>query len=203
MTELKQDEVPDNYEAIERAKSQRADKIINTHVLWGMGAGLMPIPLFDIAAVTAVQIDLLRQLADNYEADFSNEMGKTFVTALTGGTFARIGASLIKTVPGIGTLIGGVSMSVMSGASTFAIGQVAKRHFETDGNIVNVDLDFARNAYDDAFEKGKRVVSDLKGHETESKDIYKSLERLGELRDKGVITDEEFETKKQELLERL
>jgi uncharacterized protein (DUF697 family) len=168
-----------------------------------MGAGLMPIPLFDIAAVTAVQIDLLKQLADNYEADFSNEMGKTFVTALTGGTFARIGASLLKTVPGIGTLIGGVSMSVMSGASTFAVGQVAKRHFETDGNIVNVDLDFARNAYDDAFEKGKQIVSDLKGHEAESKDIYKSLERLGELRDKGVITDEEFETKKQELLERL
>jgi uncharacterized protein (DUF697 family) len=201
MTELKQ-EKPNN-EAIERAKSQRADKIINTHVLWGMGAGLMPIPLFDIAAVTAVQIDLLKQLADNYEADFSNEMGKTFVTALTGGTFARIGASLLKTVPGIGTLIGGVSMSVMSGASTFAVGQVAKRHFETDGNIVNVDLDFARNAYDDAFEKGKQIVSDLKGHEAESKDIYKSLERLGELRDKGVITDEEFETKKQELLERL
>jgi uncharacterized protein (DUF697 family) len=201
MTELKQEEPTD--EAVERAKSQRADRIINTHVLWSMGAGLMPIPLFDIAAVTTVQIDLLKQLAENYEADFSNEMGKTFVTALTGGTFARIGASLLKTVPGIGTLIGGVSMSVMSGASTFAVGQVAKRHFETDGNIINFDLDFASNAYDDAFEKGKRVVSDLKGHMAESKDIYKSLERLGELRDKGVITDEEFETKKQELLERL
>ncbi len=202
MPDIVQEE-PITDEATERAKNQQADKIINSHVLWGMGAGLLPLPLFDIAAVTAVQIDMLRQLADTYEVDFTNEMGKTFVAALTGSTFARLGASLIKTIPGIGTAIGGVSMSVMSGASTYAIGQVAKRHFETDGTIIDVDLNFARDAYDEAFEKGKRVVSDLKGREAESKDVYKSLERLGDLREKGVITDEEFEAKKREMLERL
>lgn len=201
MPDVKQDE-PTTDESTKRAKSQRADSIINSHTLWGMGAGLMPIPLFDIAAVTAVQIDMLKQLADTYEVDFTNEMGKTFVTALTGSTFARIGASLLKTIPGIGTLIGGVSMSVMSGASTYAVGQVAKRHFETDGTIIDVDLNFARDAYDEAFEKGKRVVSDLKGRESESKDAYEALGRLGELKEKGVITDEEFEAKKRELLER-
>lgn len=202
MPDVKQDE-PTTDKLTERAKSQRADSIINSHTLWGMGARLMPIPLFDVAAVTAVQIDMLKQLADTYEVDFTNEMGKTFVAALTGSTFARIGASLLKTIPGIGTVIGGVSMSVMSGASTHAVGQVAKRYFETDGTIIDIDLNFARDAYDEAFEKGRQFVSDLKERESESKDVYESLERLSDLKEKGVITDEEFGTKKRELLERL
>ena len=159
--------------------------------------------MFDILAVSAIQVDMLKQLADAYEADFTENMGKTFVTALTGGTFARIGASFIKAVPGVGTLVGGASMSVLSGASTYAVGQVAKRHYETEGNLVDIDLNSARKSYDEALERGKRVVGDLKNREAESKDVYSSLERLSDLREKGVITDEEFEAKKREMLERL
>jgi hypothetical protein len=36
-----------------------------------------------------------------------------------------------------------------------------------------------------------------------SNEVTASLERLGELRDRGVITPEEFEAKKRELLDRL
>ena len=85
-------------------KGDEAENIITTHVVWSLGARLMPVPLFDIAAVTAVQMDMLKQLAELYEADFSKATGKTFVSALTGSTFARIGASLVKAVPGVGTI---------------------------------------------------------------------------------------------------
>jgi len=81
------------------SEQQPADDIIKSHVVWALGGGLIPVPLFDIAAVTAIQMDMLKQLADLYEVEFS---------ASTGSTFARIGASLIKAVPGIGTVIGGI-----------------------------------------------------------------------------------------------
>ena len=87
----------------------------------------MPIPLFDIASVTAVQMDMLKQLADEYDADYSSSSGKAFVSALTGSTLARFAASAIKIFPGVGTVAGGISMSVMSAASTYALGQVASR----------------------------------------------------------------------------
>ena len=203
MTQTAQDETKNEGRAMDVERSKRADRIIHTHTLWGMGAGLIPVPMFDILAVSAIQIDMLKQLAEAYDSDFTENMGKTFVTALTGGTFARVGASLIKAVPGVGTLVGGASMSVLSGASTYAIGQVAKRHYETDGNLVDIDLNSARKSYDEALERGKRVVGDLKDREAESKDVYASLERLSDLRQKGVITEEEFEAKKREMLERL
>ena len=69
---------------------READEIVRSHVLWSMGAGLMPIPLFDIAAVTAIQIDMLKQLTACHGVDFSQSHGKAFVGALTGSTFARI-----------------------------------------------------------------------------------------------------------------
>ena len=203
MTQVAQDETTSDDGVLARERSERADRIIRTHTLWGMGAGLIPVPMFDVLAVSAIQIDMLKQLAEAYDSDFTENLGKTFVTALTGGTFARFGASLIKAVPGVGTLVGGASMSVLSGASTYAVGQVAKRHYETGGNLVDIDLDSARKTYDEALESGKRVVGDLKNREAESKDVFSSLERLSDLRQKGVISEEEFEAKKREMLERL
>jgi hypothetical protein len=69
--------------------------------------------------------------------------------------------------------------------------------------LIDIDLNSARKSYDEALKRGKRVVGDLKNREGESKDVFTSLERLSDLRQKGVITDEEFEAKKREMLERL
>ena len=160
MTQVAQDEPASESRELNMDRSKRADRIIHTHTLWGMGAGLIPVPMFDVLAVSAIQIDMLKQLAEAYESDFTENLGKTFVTALTGGTLARVGASLIKAVPGVGTLVGGASMSVLSGASTYAIGQVAKRHYETGGNLVDIDINSARERYDEALERGKRVVGE-------------------------------------------
>jgi uncharacterized protein (DUF697 family) len=183
------------------SKDMEADRLIKRHVVWAMGGGLIPVPLFDIAAVTGIQMDMLRELADLYEADFSRATGKRFVSSLTGSTFARVGASLIKAVPGVGTIVGGLSMSVMSGASTYAVGQVAKGAFGSENSLGGVDLNWAKEEYDKAFDKGKEFVSQAK--KTGSADAYESLAKLGKLRDDGVITEEEFEEQKRKLLERV
>ena len=166
-----------------------------------MGGGLILVPLFDIAAVTAIQTDMLKELSELYEADFSRATGKRFVSALTGSTFVRLGASLFKVVPGVGTILGGVSMSVMSGASTYAVGQVAKGAFGSENSLGGIDLDWAKEEYKKAFDKGKDFVS--QAQKTGSKDTYESLAKLGKLRDDEVITDEEFEEQRRKLLERV
>ncbi len=188
-------------------KERNAEKIINTHVLWSLGAGLMPLPLFDIVAVTAIQVDMLNQLADEYDADFSDSTGKTFVAALTGVTFARIGASMLKVIPGVGSVIGGLSMSAMSGASTYAVGHVAKGYFAAGADLSDVDVDKAKEAYSQKFQQGKQVVSDLETEKQASSETYKAafeaIATLEKLIEKGLVTQEEFESLKGKLLERL
>jgi uncharacterized protein (DUF697 family) len=180
------------------SQSQQADAIIRSHVLWAMGGGLIPIPLVDFAAVTAIQLELIKQLAELYGVDYSRSSGKTFVSALTGTTIASLGASLIKAIPGFGSILGGATMSLTSGASTYAVGQVAINHFLNNGTLENFVSDNIKKAYDSAFENGKSYASNLNDKKDEAADIFQSLEKLGKLKDQGILTEEEFQLKQQE-----
>jgi uncharacterized protein (DUF697 family) len=183
--------------------SAETDRIILTHVAWSMGAGLLPIPLVDLAAVTAIQVDLLNALCQAHDVDFSATSGKSLVAALTGTTFARVGASLLKTLPGVGTILGGLSMSVMSGASTYAVGRVAVAHLEQYGTLFNMDVGAAKERYARAYEEGKTVAEGLKGKEAEARGVFEKLEKLGKLRAEGIVSEAEFEAKKAELLDQI
>jgi uncharacterized protein (DUF697 family) len=183
-----------------------AAKIVQNHVLWSLSAGLIPLPVADIAAVTAVQMDALKQLATLYGVDYTEDHGKRFVAALSGGALARVGASAVKAIPGVGTLLGGLGMSAMSGASTYAVCQVALHHFKTDGNFLNVPVDKAKGLYQDLLAKGKQFVQEVKGglaNHQQSQEVTASLQELLNLKSKGLLTEEEYEAKKSQLLDRL
>ncbi len=175
----------------------QADRIIKDHILWSIGAGLVPLPVLDIVAVTAVQLDMLRQLSALHGVPFTESEGKAWVTALAGNMVARIGANALKLIPGVGTILGGVSMSILAGASTYAIGQVAVGHFERGGTFADIDMSAARRTYEQELERGKRVAADLRN---EKKDVVDKLERLAKLHEKGVLSDEEFEVQKKRVL---
>ncbi len=178
----------------------RAQKIVNEHVLWAVGAGLVPIPLVDIAAVTAIQLDMLKQLSTHYGMPYSESEGKAWVSALAGGIAARLGANALKLIPGIGSILGGAAMSAMSGASTYSIGQVAISQFSSGNGFSSMDLDAAKRAYERHFEKGKAVAEKLAKDKAQSKDVFEKLEKLAKLRDSGVITPLDFEAHKERLL---
>ena len=183
-------------------KNATAEQLIREHVIWSCGAGLVPVPIVDFVAVTAIQLDLIRQLCTLHGISYQEGTGKVWVGALTGGAIARIGASAIKAIPGVGSLIGGLSMSIASGASTYAVGKVINRHFENGGTMSNLDVDAAKKGYASEYEEGKNVAkkaSEKKG----AKDVFEKLDKLGELKAKGVITQAEFDQKKAELLGQL
>lgn len=182
-----------------------AQLIIRNHVLWSLGAGMIPVPVADLAAVTAIQMDALRQLAELYKIDFTADLGKRFVTALSGSSLARVGASAIKAIPGVGTVLGGLSMSALSAASTYAVCQVALHHFKTHGDFLNVKLDWARQAYADALAAGRDFVHQLRqsGADQTASQVFDSIRQLQLLKDQGVLTEEEFTKKKTQLLERI
>jgi len=154
-------------------KSDNTDElvgsIIRNHIVWSMGAGLIPLPIADIAAVSAVQLDMVKQMSRVYDVSFDEMQGKTLITTLVGSSMARVAASAVKLIPGVGSLVGSVAMPVLSGASTYALGQVFKQHFETGGTFLDFDVDRLRKYYTEQFEKGKKVAEDIKREEDEKK----------------------------------
>lgn len=188
-------------------KKELAQEIVKSHVLYSLGAGLVPVPLLDIAAVSVVQLDMLKQLAKVYDQDFKESAGKGWISAITGSTMARMGASLVKTIPGIGSILGGVTMSVLSGASTYAIGQVFIWHFSTGGNFMDFNFERAKEIYEREFEVGKKVAKEMEkkkgSDEIKEDDVYTKLEKLANLKAKGVISEDDFNEQKKRLLTNL
>ena len=161
-----------------------AEKIVKKHVLWALGGGLVPIPLLDIAAVSLVQIDMLKQICRLYGVSYSESRGKAILSAVAGSSLASVGASAIKTIPWVGTVLGGVSMPILAGASTYSLAQAIIMHFESDGNLFDIDMDKVKKAYKENFQKGKEFASNLKkkqdasGSSSDDDDVPRPLWRF-------------------------
>jgi len=206
---------------------ERANSIIKNHMYLAVGAGLIPVPVVDFVAVTGIQIDMIKKLADLYNVDFQKSQAKAIISALTGAGIARLAAGMTKVIPIIGSILGGITMSGLSGASTYAIGEVFKNHFSSGGNIGDLDIDKFSSFYKDKFEQGKTMAKDMETEQktTESKtvefddaivDEFKSpeikinpvstedknskLEQLGKLLEQKIITKTEFKEMKKDLL---
>lgn len=205
-------------DAIDNVRNESSDLIIKNHMIWSMGAGFIPIPLLDFAAISYIQLDMIRQLAKIYEVDFKESEGKAIITSITTAGLAKAGASrAIKFIPIIGSYLGGVATAVLSGASTYGIGYAFKKHFETGGTFLDVDLKSLKKMYTDKFEKGKEVAEDFSKDQVEKEAIVKEvvekkeqikstdeiiskLKELGELKESGVLTEDEFAKMKAKLL---
>ena len=188
---------------------EKANKIINAYVLASVPAGLIPLPVIDIAAVSGVQLLMLKQIAKIYDYPLNETSGKAIVTALAGGSLSRIGASLIKAIPVVGTIIGEASMAVLSGASTYAMGQVFLKYVQS-GNATpeGFDIAAAKKQYDTEFERGKQYVKDMEAERKkyaaqESDNSFDKIEKLAQMKEKGYITEEEYTTQKGKILERM
>ena len=194
---------------------RNADAIIRNHMMWAMGAGLIPVPIADFFAVSAIQLDMIRQMCKLYEVDFKETEVKAIVTSLTSSGLARLGArAAVKFIPGVGSVLGGITMSVLSGASTYALGEVFKQHFDTGGTFLDFDLDRLKKFYDEKFEKGRKVAEKMKKDRDEKEkkmedfettdteaDILAKVKELAELRKEGLITAEEYERMKKKLID--
>ena len=195
----------------------QAEPIIKRHVFFSMGAGLIPVPIFDIAAVTAIQLDMLRQLCKLYGQDYSDSRGKAFIGALTGTTVARITAhsvgSFLKVIPIIGASLGGVTVAAFAGATTYAIGQVVARHFDSGGSIVTFDKEDLKDFYEEQVEKGKEMVEEwqntinetLEEVSTPVEEIFENeldtkLAKLEDLKTAGLVTETEYKRIKARIL---
>ncbi|MBL7825380.1 MAG: SHOCT domain-containing protein [Saprospiraceae bacterium] len=185
-------------------KKYKASEIIKTHVGYSLGAALVPFPGADLLAVSAVQLNMLRQLAKLYQVGFMDVLGKNIISAVVGSSAARLGASLVKAIPGVGTIIGELSMPVLSGASTWALGRVVSNHFQNGGTLEDLDVTKAKKSYETEVEEGKKVAESMTHtNQTpidETDITLDKLRKLAEMKDAGIITEEEFKELKARLL---
>jgi uncharacterized protein (DUF697 family) len=119
-----------------------ASHIINRYTLASTAVGALPMPGADVVAVSAIQVDLVEELAHIYGLHISREQGKRLAVMVVGAMTVSVGArsvfSALKAVPLIGTVVGGGTSAVTAALTTYAIGRAVANHFEHGGTLRDI-----------------------------------------------------------------
>jgi uncharacterized protein (DUF697 family) len=113
-----------------------AQKIVERHRTYAAVGGLLPLPVVNIATVTAVNVRMVQQLSELYQVPFQRDRARAMIVSLIGGAVptgfgVATSSTLMFIMPG-GVLVGlGVS-AITAGAVTRAIGQVFAESFENE-----------------------------------------------------------------------
>jgi uncharacterized protein (DUF697 family) len=122
-------------------RNETAEKLVKRFSMWAGAAGLIPIPVADVAAVGGVQVQMLRKLSELYGVPFSENLGKSLIASLVGSVIpasSGLGiASAMKAVPFLGTTVAVLSMPALSAGATYLIGRVFIQHFASGGTLLD------------------------------------------------------------------
>jgi uncharacterized protein (DUF697 family) len=140
-------------------KEAVAEEIVHSYLGWSAGAGFIPIPLVDVAAIATVELKMLDSLAKLYDVPFKRDAAKSIIGALAGGfgtgALAPLAASLVKIIPIVGPLAGALTEPAVAAAATYALGRVFIQHFESGGTFLDFNPEAVRDHYRREFNAAK------------------------------------------------
>ena len=149
------------------AQEQLALKTVKRYMMWSAGAALIPIPIVDVAAVLGTQVKMIAEISKIYGIPFEKSgmqavagslLGYILPEALSEGLFG----SLLKTIPGVGSLVGIPSFVLFVGAYAWALGRVFIMHFESGGKLLDFDPAAVKEHFRAQFEEGRKVAEAMK-----------------------------------------
>jgi uncharacterized protein (DUF697 family) len=119
-------------ETAQRRSQARA--IVDRHAAYSLAGGLIPVPIANVAGVTAIIVRMVMSLSKLYRVPFERDRARAMVVGLMGGAMptglAAVTASTLGYVVPGSNLIGLAVCSMTSAACTRSIGRVFVEHFE-------------------------------------------------------------------------
>ena len=181
----------DYSEATEDEKARAVRELIQVCAVAGGAVTIQPIPFVDTALLAPIQIGLVQGIGKihGYKLDKRSilEILSTFGASIVAQNVIMAAA---KFIPFLGWLVT-ISMAY---ALTWAIGEVSDHYFRNGRNVDEAEL---RSMFDRVY-KSKKTEKERE-HKA-NKTLKQKLEELKEARKEGLLTDEEFEKKKADLL---
>lgn len=133
----------------EEQRDAKVKKLIKRYAAVSGGLGFIPVPVLDVASISSAQYAMIRDIAEIYGYESTKERTRVIVSSVLGGSLPTVlaaagGASLVKSIPFVGTIAGAVLVPALASAVTIALGRVFSQHFETGGTLLDIDADKLR-----------------------------------------------------------
>lgn len=126
------------------AKRKEANAIIRRYTLFGTVTGLIPNFGLDVAAATAVQTKMIKDMADVYGFDIDDQLLRTAittgVTALGGRILTEIASALATSFSPLKMFLGSATQAAVSGFLTLEIGNLYQSRMELGENPADIGI---------------------------------------------------------------
>ena len=141
-------------------RKDEAGKIVSKYTGWAAGTGAIPFPIWDVAALMAVQVKLLKELLALYEVKVTEKKARATISLLFGSlsptVFAGVTASsILKFVPFAGHALASFTLPTLAAASSYATGKVMVSHLEKGCGLEGVDSDETKEEFNESFNEGR------------------------------------------------
>ena len=118
-----------------------ARAIVERHANYSAVGGVIPLPLVNIASITAIIVRMVKMLSHLYGVPFQRDRARAIVIGLIGGVMPTglstvATSTLIYIVPG-SNLIGLAVSSIAASACTRNIGRMFTEHFESGATLAD------------------------------------------------------------------
>jgi uncharacterized protein (DUF697 family) len=181
--------VSGNYESASDDERKAAVKeVVTVCAVAASAVTIQPFPVADVVLMSPIQIGMVQAIGKVH----GHKLDKKAILEI----LSTFGASLVaqnvimaaaKLVPFLGSI---VAMS-MAYALTYAIGEVSDYYFRNGRSVSANEL---KERFDSVYREKK------KERESAGKSLKEKLEALKKAREQGVLSEEEFEKKKEEVL---
>ncbi len=125
-------------------KQAEADALIRRYALYGTAAGLIPSFGLDVIAMTALQVKMIKELANIYEYDVDDQMIRmtitTGVTALGSRLLVNVATAITKAFSPLKFLIGGATQAALSGFMTAEVGKIYQARLANGENPAEITV---------------------------------------------------------------
>jgi len=139
-----------------------ADNTIKYYCFWSFSTALIPVPLVDLAAMSAIQTKMISELSELYDVPFSQGLAKKAIAALVASASSSSFASLIKLVPGIGYFGLAIPLATLNVSYTYAVGKIFAQHFQSGADLASFDPDAQKTNFKEKLEEGKEYARKTK-----------------------------------------
>ena len=133
---------PTSVEIDVTRRQSLAHAIVERHANYSAVGGIIPLPLANVASITAIIVRMVKVLSDLYGVPYERDRARAIVIGLVGGAMPT-GLSIVTTstlfyiVPG-SNLIGLAVSSIAASACTRSIGRIFVEHFESGATLADL-----------------------------------------------------------------
>ena len=121
-------------------------KIVHRYVLLSAAAGLVTVPLLDVAALGGLHVALIKEITEYFGAEFAEHTARNIVIAIVaslipGSIGSVIGRRVLRALPFMTHGLGLATMSTFSAAVSYGLGVLFIRHFEAGGTLDSFNVE--------------------------------------------------------------